>query len=169
MADDDIPIEASIVPPTPPPPPEVVMESRDVLDSHGNVLGQLSFPEGTSEDIWIEKIAEYAVSHTPTVTQIVDAAILSAIQFGTGLADQYKRENVFMGITQAGKTHDVLKYLHFAVHCMESGSLYGAIDEINILIADTSDTKAALSPFVTNDRMTYYKNAIQAYLKVPLT
>lgn len=169
MVFDDLPIEPPVVPPTPETPTEIQLESRNILNSQGNVLGHLSFPVGTDESIWTAKIAEYASTHTPTLDQIINTSLQAAIDFGIAMVDRFKKENVMMGITQAGKTHDVLKYLHFATHCMESGSLYGAIDELNILIADSSDAKTVLAPFVTNARMIGYKNSIQVYLGLPLT
>lgn len=36
------------------------MESRNILDNLGNIIGILELPEGTSETIWTEKLSEYS-------------------------------------------------------------------------------------------------------------
>ena len=79
---------------------------------------------------------------------------------------QYAANNVLLGITQAGQTQAVANYLQQTLLYLQSGSLYAAIAQINIYIADTSSTKAALSPYVTNAVLTSFKNQIQAWLGI---
>lgn len=40
---------------------DIVMEKRDIIDWQGNVIGELSFPEGTSEDAWQNALSPYLV------------------------------------------------------------------------------------------------------------
>lgn len=110
-----------------------------------------------------------AAKMSPTTQQIVQASILNAQTFGNSLLLQYAAQNVLAGITQAGQTIPVSDYLENLYNYLSAGSLYAGIQEINELIADTSDAKAALSPFLTNDVMYTYLNKIQTYLGIPLT
>jgi hypothetical protein len=105
----------------------------------------------------------------PTVTQQVNLQINNAITFGMQLLVQYATQNVLAGITQAGQTIPVATYLQNLQYYLSTGSLYAGITELNNLIADTSSTKAALSPFITNNILYGYLNQIQTYLNVPLT
>lgn len=141
-------------------------ETRDILDAEDNVVGQLTLPEGTSEDIWTEHMSRYLNTiPAPTIQDIVKQKILDAQIFGNKLIEDFTAENVLMGITQAGKTVAVTNYLHKLTHYIMTGSLYAAIDEMNIIIAD--ENKGDLSPFVTNERIAGYKNKVQKFLGLP--
>ena len=106
---------------------------------------------------------------TQALIDIYTAIVQSAITFGNTIILQFATQNVMAGITQADKTQAMLDYSSNLLTCLSSGSLYAAIAEIVIMIADTSDAKVNLSPFVTNDILYAYMNQIQGYLKVPLT
>lgn len=108
-------------------------------------------------------------SFDPSMSEIVLSKIEQAQVFGDQLMRDFAVENVLAGITQAGKTTVVTNYLHKLSHYIMTGSLYAAISEIDAIIADTSDAKTSVSPFVTNDRMTSYKNKVQDYLGIPRT
>jgi len=101
------------------------------------------------------------------ISSIVDKSISRAQLFGDTLIQQFAVENVLLGITQAGKTRAVSDYLVKLLTYLETGSLYAAIEQIDALINDGLDSN--LSPFVTADRMTSYKNQIQDYLGIPRT
>lgn len=47
-------------------------ETRNILDTLGNIIGQLTLDDGTSESIWTEKLAQYStvVSTSPTSTTV---------------------------------------------------------------------------------------------------
>lgn len=48
------------------------METRDVLNHEGEVVGTLSFPEGTDEAVWTEQLAGYAAPlYTPTTEDLL--------------------------------------------------------------------------------------------------
>lgn len=101
--------------------------------------------------------------------QIYTAMVQEAIAFGQSLTVQFATQNVMAGITQAGQTQAVLNYTSNLYTYLATGSLYVAIAEIESMIADTSSTKTALAPFVTNDILYVYLNQIQGYLGIPLT
>jgi hypothetical protein len=89
--------------------------------------------------------------------------------FGQSLILAAATENVMLGITQAGKTGPVMNYTHELVHALLTGSLVEAIAIIDSYVADNSNTKASLYPFITNERLTAIKNKIQDYLDIPRT
>lgn len=146
------------------------METRQILDSNNNVIGELTLPSETPEDVWTEKLSHYstAPASEPVVNRVT-GYIKDARAFALNLADKFAAENSLLGIKQAGKTGDVMDYLHEMVHCVLSGSMNEAVTVLDTFILDTSDRKAALAPFITNDRLTAYKNAVQDYLGVPRT
>lgn len=105
-----------------------------------------------------------AWANPPTLNERVGNSINNAADFGASVMHDAAIENVLAGITQAGKTRDFTLYCHKLIHYLETGSLYGALDELNSLLADTSDAKTALSPFLTNDKLNGYKQKILVYL-----
>lgn len=143
---------------------------KDILDLNGNIIGTLELPDSTSDEVWAEQLAFYAASPgTLTPNQIVSASIQNAQNFGAQLLLSFATTNVLNGITQAGLTIPVSDYLVNVYNYLSAGSLYATISAIETLIADTSETKAGLAPFITNDVLYTYLNKIQAYLNVPLT
>jgi hypothetical protein len=82
---------------------------------------------------------------------------------------QFAVANTMAGITQAGQTQAVMNYTADLAQCLSSGSLYAAMTDIEVMIADTSSTKTSLSPFITNAILYSYLNQLQAYLGVTVT
>lgn len=107
-------------------------------------------------------------SHVPSyVNQVIDGKLAGAVDFGTMLMNQFKRSNVLLGITQAGKTQLIADASHNLYHYLITGSLYAAINEcdkmsVNVLIS-------TWSPYITAANLEGYKNQIQTYLGIPLT
>lgn len=102
---------------------------------------------------------------TPRLTnELINKKIREATDFGINLIRQYVIENIQMGITQAGKTRIVADYLRRLQRYIESGSLYAALEELNALINAPIDSE--LAPYVTVDRLTTYKQKIQAFLEI---
>ena len=109
-----------------------------------------------------------AASAQATV-DIYTQLVQNAITFGQALIVQFATQNVMAGITQAGKTQAVLTYSSDLYTYLTTGSLYVALSEIETMIADTSDEKVALAPFISNAILYGYLNQIQLYLGVPVT
>lgn len=111
-----------------------------------------------------------AVKLTPSLQQRIQNSIALAMDFGNDLILQFGAENVLLGISaQPAQSIALSNYLSSLLNLLSSGSLYGAIDQINIYIADTSDDKANLSPYVTNTILYKYLNIIQAWLNISQT
>lgn len=150
-------------------PDEWIAEIRELGES--TALPGENWLLMTAEELDSHKVTHQAIydtwasNHyaTPTAV-IISKAIDRARVFGKSLTERFSVENVAMGITQAGKTRSLVLYCQSLLLLLETGSLYAAIDELNVLLADTSQAKADLSPFITNDRLNAAKNEILAYL-----
>lgn len=143
------------------------METRDILDSDGNTIGSIDMPEGTSEEVWAEKLSHY--SYTPpaqTTTDLINWKVADAVRFGAETIALFKRKNIESGITQADKTKVVSDYCHWLNHYLEQGSLYAALEQINLYLIDTDSGRGDAGQFVTDVRLNYYKQRIQTYLGV---
>ena len=94
----------------------------------------------------------------------ITAAVAAAQTFGQKLMIEFAAENVMLGITQAGKTGEVLDKMAPTMAAMSSGSLYEAMDRAKAI--DPADYD---STFVTHDRLWSFINKIEAYLGLPLS
>lgn len=115
----------------------------------------------------LNQVQTTITNHNPAISsqEHIHKIITDATKFGLQLADEFKVENVLMGITQAGKTGAVTTYLHWVSHYCSEGSLYEAINEIDKkLIAGLPPD---LAPFVTADRLNAFKAKLKAYLGIP--
>ena len=101
-------------------------------------------------------------AHQPSAVNIYKSVVRSAIDFFEDLMVNYAAENITMGITVLNKTKEVADYLADVMRYGQSGSLYEVMHEIDTLIA--AGIPADLSPFVTNARLTDFKNNVQDYL-----
>lgn len=107
---------------------------------------------------------------TPTTKELIQNSIAVAQAFGNELILQYGAENVLLGISyHPAQSIALSDYLGSLLNLLSSGSLYGAIDQINMYIADVSSEKSNLSPYVTDVVLYKYMNQIQAWLEIPLT
>jgi len=104
-----------------------------------------------------------------STVDIYTTLVQNAITFGQALIVRFATQNVMAGITQAGKTQAVLAYSSDLYTYLSTGSLYVALAEIETMIADTSDAKAALAPFISNAVLYTYLNQIQLYLGLTVT
>jgi hypothetical protein len=63
--------------------------TRDILDQYGNVIGNLTLPDETSEEMWAEKLAEY-LPKTIEVSPI--DMVRSNMEFGKELIAEFGSE-----------------------------------------------------------------------------
>ena len=73
--------------------------------------------------------------------EVVKAAIARAMAFGQGLVTEFAAENVMLGITQDGKTGEVLNKMAPVMTAVQSGSLYEAIARAKAITPDQYDSK----------------------------
>ena len=92
----------------------------------------------------------------------VSRAIGNAMAFGQTLVTEFAAENVMLGITQDGKTGEVLDKMAPVMAAVQSGSLYEAITRAKAI----TDFDAK---YVTHDRLYAFINKIEAYLGIQLS
>lgn len=142
------------------------METRNILDKDGTIIGELSLPLGTSETVWTEKLGDYIVQDPQPLTleEIVSKKVDEAVDFGKKLVDEFLKENVLLGITQLGLTNHVRKTLREVKDAVDTGSLYDAISEIVVISLDDLD-----SNILTEERLLAFRNKIEIFLEIPLS
>lgn len=94
----------------------------------------------------------------------LDAILERARRFGSALIVQTAKENVLMGITQAGKTRLVADYCQKLTYYLQTGSMYAALEEINDLINDPNRASKGMAPFITTERLNAAKAQIMVFL-----
>ena len=94
----------------------------------------------------------------------IQAAITKATAFGSSLINEFAAENVMLGITQDGKTGEVLDKMDPIISALQSGSLYEAIKRAKAIPTSKYDSK-----YVTHDRIYAFVNKIEAYLGLQLS
>lgn len=109
------------------------------------------------------RIDEVVAAHQPIlVSEIAVQRITAAIEFGNKLVIEFAADNVALGITQAGKTKEVVDYCGNMLRYIQSGSLYEVIHEVDKLIA--AGIPSGLAPFVTADKLEAFKQKIVDFL-----
>lgn len=106
----------------------------------------------------------HASDFNPTQAEVITQIINNAIIFGNKIIFDAIVENVALGITQSGKTKVISDYFRALQRYLKEGSLFAAIDEINNLI--NNGIPEEFAPFVTETRMTTYKQKLQQYLGI---
>lgn len=94
----------------------------------------------------------------------MQVAVGKAITFGQKLITKFAAENVMLGITQDGKTGEVLDKMGPVMIALQSGSLYEAITRAKAISPSVYDSK-----YVTHDRLYAFINEIEAYLGLQLS
>jgi hypothetical protein len=82
------------------------MEKRDILNYLGEKVGEMEMPEGTSEDVWAEKLAPYLLPPQQNVPLPVQKVVFETIvkyqKIAPQLLTELYRDNTLMGLTVAG-------------------------------------------------------------------
>lgn len=108
-------------------------------------------------------LSSLIASHTtPDPTASVNKALENAMEFGHKLLLDFSTQNVLNGITQAGKTKEVLNYLINVKSAIDTGSLYVAVAEIDDLIL--AGVPVDLDPFINETILNTFKARIIAFL-----
>ena len=98
------------------------------------------------------------------VQTLIESAVISAREFGMHLMVTFAAENILLGITQEGKTGEVLTKMAGVMPALQAGSLYEAITQLKAIPPEQYDSK-----FVTAARLLSAVNKIEAYLEIPLS
>jgi len=97
-------------------------------------------------------------------------AIESAKNFAIQLIKDFTSENIIMGITQLGMTGYVMDTLEPVEKCLNSGSLYEALNRAALIVYPNPDPEidGYKSYFINEERMRVFTNNIRAYLGLAL-
>jgi hypothetical protein len=94
----------------------------------------------------------------------VAQAIEDSIDFGWSVLRDFSKENVMLGITQAGMTNRVRTVTAEVINALSTGSLYDAIAQAKAIPAENKD-----SVFITDARLIKFINKVEEYLGIPLS
>lgn len=101
------------------------METRDILNYSGNKVGELSFPDDTSEEIWANALAPYAM---PPIS--AEDMVISKIKNYKAACDDllynWKAANTLAGITLQ-QSADLLLLAQNVILALSQGMLPTAI------------------------------------------
>jgi hypothetical protein len=89
----------------------------------------------------------------------VSAAIEASIDFGWLILREFSKDNVMLGITQAGMTARVRSVTADVINALSTGSLYDAIAQAKAIPAENKDPV-----FITDARLLKYVNMVEEYL-----
>lgn len=119
-----------------------------------------------------EEYEEYNTNIAPSIdawqtarTQLgIEAVVSAATSFGQSIMISFAAENVLLGITQEGKTGEVLGKLSGVQLAVNAGSLYEAISRIRAINPADYDAK-----YITAARLLAFINKIETYLGLPIS
>ena len=108
------------------------MEKRDCLNYLGQKVGELELPEGTSEEIWAEKLSKYAVAPVDPAQESLKLSIKQRREYADDLIERLKFKNISEGINalQAMCMHHKMRAL--------SVTFYGVpmtLDILNMVVS----------------------------------
>lgn len=165
MADDDLYVDPPFEPEDPPDlPEEPVLETRNIIDSHGDVIGTLSLPEGTSEARWAAKLALYATAiPATTALQLSQMAVTANMNFGRNVIVMFASENKLMGITREQQTtiRQTMSDVVLGLLLGEIGSVIDSCKAIDVGLYD--------GVFITATRLLKYVNLCESFLNIQLS
>lgn len=150
------------------------MATRNILDYQGNIVGELTLPDGTSEQIWTEKLAPYAVNPNANAqSSYINFTIKHRKEYAEALLERFKARNLGLGINamQGMWLHHRMRALSFTFY-----GLPVTIDVLNLAISGDIEI-ACLSlmngevddgsqpyHFFTAETRDYLVNDMKAYL-----
>ena len=122
--------------------------------------------EGLRLDFYQDTVTpeKYPLTYAENVKAKVNTVVSNAVIFGQALLQEFITENVMMGITQANMSELVRVRTQEVRDCLNTASLYSAIAVIKRFPVEDKDPV-----FITDARLLKMLNAIESYLKLPIT
>lgn len=74
------------------------METRNILNSQNQIVGTLTLPDGTAEEIWQEKLSAFAISSQEQAARNISISIKERKQYAEDLLERFKKKNISEGI-----------------------------------------------------------------------
>jgi len=129
------------------------MATRDILDYQGNIIGQLTLPDNTTEQQWENALSPYAQPPL-SMPQIIWNKLTQYEECATELVRTLKRDNTLAGITTA-----------------QSAQMFDDFSDVLIMLKEGAFPTAiyrlqqkSASGFVTQDMINNWILLIQSYL-----
>lgn len=135
-----------------------IVSLRDVVGIDGQPV--LDLNEGPVKEAYIDEAKaalKQAQEQADKQQEALKSIVKKARQFGQDLMDEFATENILLGITQEGKTEEVLTKMSSIILSLQSGSLYVAIDQIKKF--QGKDEK-----YLTDPRLLAFLNKIENYV-----
>lgn len=110
----------------------------------------------------VENAVNKAAAQLADAKAAVHGAVSRAIGFGQAVLTDFATDNVLLGITQDGKTGEVLTKMAGVMQALQSGSLYEAIARAKAIPEEDKDVK-----YITDARLLEFVNKIEAHLGIP--
>lgn len=135
------------------------METRNILDYQGNVVGQMSLPDGTSEEIWQKKLATYSAAPSNPLEEMLTFQVMKGKEAADRIMDKIKKHNLSLFIS-SGLTNDqiLLKscWVHHRLRAIPItvGGISMTEDLLNMCISGDIETAYLVSLQITEDSMT---------------
>lgn len=136
------------------------MTTRDILDYQGNVTGELTLSDDTTEDQWAAALAQYALPPANAAAPDPLAGQLSKMAFGRTLIATFSAQNSALNYPVA-VVESLLVALGPIKNALETGSLDTAIYLLNNLTPD--------GVYITVAKVTAFRNMLEDYLQIPRT
>lgn len=114
-------------------------------------------------DIYVDSLSGDLAAYEIAKVQLgIEGVVTAATQFGQGLMISFAAENVMLGITQDGKSGEILTKLQGILAAVQSGSLYEVITRVRSIPVEDYDIK-----YITHDRLLAFIHRIEDYLGLP--
>jgi len=109
------------------------METRNILNHLDQVIGQLSLPDNTPEEIWQSRLAPYkAPPVSITIADIVSTKILDYEKMAPALLREVKTANTISGIT-VDESREVFKNYRDVLTMIREGAFPTALAELQAI------------------------------------
>jgi hypothetical protein len=115
--------------------------TRDILNYLGEVVGQLELPDGTSEEVWAEKLAPYARSPEDQTQIKINWLIKDRKQFAEEMMERFKNRNINggMSVVKALWLHHRMRAWDVTLPPAMGGFTY-VVDILNMAVSGDLET-----------------------------
>lgn len=135
---------------------EVPQTNFSHIETNGTTV-YIHYIDSTDESALSAAVTAHVAT---TSADVVAAAILRATEFGNDLIVEYATSNVLSGYT-VEQVKDIIEKTAKVQVALKSGSLYVALDELDLVVTDET--------VITADKILVFKNRIETYLGLPLS
>lgn len=123
------------------------METRNILNNDNQVIGQLTLPDNTPEEVWQEKLNAYKAAITVDNSVYVKRTIKERKEFSEQMLEEFKAKNISEGINalQALKMQEKSKRIMFSFMGVD-----GEVDILNCAVSGDVEVACLALMYCTN-------------------